>query len=203
MSDNNFHTRGTRLTGAGGGGNRRRKRGVFPPSPGRVKLGRVAQRGPAFFLPPDGSRSPRQYQRCIGVPTPDGSHREGGLSGTRPPSLWADMLSNGASGNRRDYAGMNQTGNASSSCRRILGRVDKVGAGGRKFPPASSCQRRRPRSISKGGSEGLWMPLRPCGGGRGGVTCPTDRRRLWDRRAGRCRHSDRPRNRMARPASTP
>ena len=94
--------------------------GAFP-SPGRVKLAPgCAAKARRFFFHRMAPRSPRQCQRCMGVPTPDASHREGGCSGTRPPSSWADMLLNGASGDRRDYAGMNGTGNT-PSCRRTGG----------------------------------------------------------------------------------
>ena len=81
-------------------------------------------------------------------------------SGTRPTSLWADMLPDGANGNRREYAGMNGTGPAVVVPPHRGGWESGQGGCGREEVP--SCllwSAAGPRSISKGGSEGLGCPF--------------------------------------------
>jgi hypothetical protein len=144
--------------------------------------GKYAGFVPGHFLHRMAPRLPRQRQRCMGVPRLEVSHREGGCSGTRPPSLRADMLLNGANGNRREYAGMNGTGTRPlcrrpSSCRRTpRGGVGEwtrwVREGGSSLlPPVPAAEA---AFRFQGWLGGAGMPLRPCGGGRGGVTCSAD-----------------------------
>jgi hypothetical protein len=71
------------------------------------RLGQAIPKNSAILAAaePSAPPAPRQRQRRMGVPRRAGSHREGGLPGTRPTSSWADMVDGRAEGNSHGWTG--------------------------------------------------------------------------------------------------